>query len=447
MSENIPAVQQFETLLQSNHVASDSLARMLLELAYQDYGLFFTNLSKVPKDLLAEVILALPLSLFKEAVSMLPHKKLADVISYLESDKATDFIQRLERVEPQVKEAIYPLLHPNQQEQISRLSQYRSDEAGAYMQTELLWATTDEHIAEIKEKLRVFKKHKAEMPLIKLFVTDKEGHLVATVHFSDLLLFEDEKTLAEVIDALPSHKPLSVRDHTLITEVTKLFREFDLAMVAVVDSENRLQGCIVFDDIYDLIFAEEEAQAFKMSGTKQEAEEESLQSAQRHRLKWIFINLGAILIAASVVNFFRETIEQIVVLAVMMPVIAALGGNVGNQAVTVTVRRLALGETSWQYAKEILAKEIYIGVINGVIIGLIVGTVAYFWFQIPMLGVVIGLAIIINLSIAGLLGSLLPLTFKHFDIDPAIASPLLLTTATDAIGFFVFLGLAKIMLF
>ncbi|RRS30217.1 MAG: hypothetical protein P794_07960 [Epsilonproteobacteria bacterium (ex Lamellibrachia satsuma)] len=443
----MPVVQQFETLLQSNHVTPHSIARHLQEISYQDYGLFLSNLSKIPKDLLAEVLLELPLSLFKEAVSRLPHKKLADVISYLESDKATDFMQRLEKVAPQIKEVIYPLLHSKQQREISRLSQYHPDEAGAYMQTELLWATTDEHIADIKEKLKIFRKHKAGMPLIKLFVLDEEGHLVATVHFSDLLLFGDEKTLAEVVDTLPSRKPLSIRDHTLIKEVTKLFREFDLAMVAVVDSENRLQGCIVFDDIYDLILAEEEAQAFKMSGTKQEAEEESLFSAQKHRLKWIFINLGAIFIAASVVNFFRETIEQIVALAVLMPVIAALGGNVGNQAVTVTVRRLALGETSWQYAKEILSKEIYIGVINGIIVGLMVGTVAYFWFQIPMLGVVIGLAIIINLSIAGLLGSLLPLTFKHFDIDPAIASPLLLTTATDAIGFFVFLGLAKIMLF
>ena len=447
MSENIPVVQQFETLLQSSHFTPDSLARLLQEISYQDYGLFFANLSKVPKNLLAEVILALPLSLFKEAVSILPHKKVAEAISYLESDKATDFMQQLEKVAPQTKALIYPSLHTTQQQEISRLIQYHPDEAGAYMQTELLWATMDESITDIKEKIKAFRKHKPAMQLIKLFVTDKEGHLVATIHFSDLLLFEDEKTLVDVIHTLHPPKPLSIRDHTPVKEVTKLFREFDLATVAVVNSEDRLQGRIVFDDIYDLILTEEEAQAFKMSGTKQEAEEESLFSAQRHRLKWIFINLGAILIAASVVNFFRETIEQIVALAVLMPVIAALGGNVGNQAVTVTVRRLALGEISWQYAKEILSKEVYIGVINGVIVGLMVGTVAYFWFQIPMLGVVIGLAIIINLSIAGLLGSLLPLTFKHFDIDPAIASPLLLTTATDAIGFFVFLGLAKVMLF
>lgn len=442
----IPVVQRFETLLQSNHVNPHRLAGLLRDISYQDYGLFLSNLAKIPIDTLADVLLELPLSLFADAVSMLPHKKLVDVISYLESDKATDFIQRVERVAPEVKEAIYPILQEEQQEQINRLWQYVPEEAGAYMQTELLWATTEETIADVKAKLKVFKEHKAGMPLIKLFVTDKEGHLVATVHFSDLLLFEDEKIMAEVVEALPSHKPLSVRDHAPIGEVTKLFREFDLASVAVVDGENRLLGCIVFDDIYDQIFAQEEAQAYKMSGTKQEAEEESLPVAQRHRLKWILINLGAILIAASVVNLFKETIEQIVALAVLMPVIAALGGNVGNQAVTVTVRRLALGEVSWQYAKEILSKEIYIGVINGVIIGLFVGVLAYFWFEKPMLGFVAGLAIIINLSIAGLLGSLLPLTFKHFKVDPAIASPLLLTTATDAIGFFVFLGLAKTML-
>lgn len=147
-----------------------------------------------------------------------------------------------------------------------------------------------------------------------------------------------------------------------------------------------------------------------------------------------------------VVNVYAETIEQIVALAVLMPIVAALGGNVGNQAVTVTVRKIALGQVDWHNAYPVILREIKMSSINGLIIGGVVSIITFIWFHQALLGLVIAIAIIINLAVAGLIGSLIPLLINKFGGDPAIASPLLLTTATDAIGFFVFLGLAESIL-
>lgn len=259
------------------------------------------------------------------------------------------------------------------------------------------------------------------------------------------MLYDDQERLQSIVDAMQSHKPLFMNEHAPVNEAVQLFEKFDLSTLAVIDDKGKLVGRILFDDIYIFIRNEEEQRALNMLGTHHQAEK-SFTTAQRTRLKWIFINLAAVLLSAIVIDHFKGSIEQIVALAVLMPVVTALGGDVGNQAVTVTVRRIALGDINYKSALAIISKEVRIGLVNGLIVGLVVGILAYFWFHNPMLGVVTGLAIILNISLAGLIGSALPILFKHFKIDPAIASPLLLTTATDALGFFIFLGLATLIL-
>ncbi len=444
MPSKTPAGESFEALLKNSPNPS-KLAKRLEKIAKEDFGLFFAKLSEIPLPYLASVVMELPPWLFKEAVQRLPHKKVAQSLFYLESNEATDFMQRLEKVDPKIYELIYSMLQADQRQQIDHLSRYREDEVGAYMQVEMLRATTKERLEDVKKKIEQFRKQKPLIPLIKVFVTDEEGHLVATPHFSDLLLFSDDQTLEKIIEVLHPHKPLSINDHAPINDAVRLFEEMDLATLAVVDKEGKLVGRILFDDIYDLIREQEETMALRLSGVHHEMEEDFF-SAQWARLRWIFINLGAILVASSVVYHFQDAIEKIVALAVLMPIVAALGGNVGNQAVTVTVRRLALGEIDVGKAKSILTREVAIGVLNGLIVGIVVGILAYFWFGKPLLGLVAWAAILINLSLAGLVGALLPILFKKMGVDPAIASPLLLTTTTDAMGFFVFLGLAKALL-
>ncbi len=420
-----------------------------LRLQYeQDVGVFFAELAKLPLENLCRVLMELPSDIFEEAFSRIPHKKMATALSYLDSDELTDFLQRVKQYDQNYAKNTYRLLAPDEQAEVSNLSQFSSDQAGAYMKTEVLAAKLTETLGQVKEKVRIFRKENSNSPIFKLFVVDADKHLLATLHFTDLMLFNDNDTLQEIMAKATVHhrKPISVHATTPIKEVIQLFEDYDLSVVAVVDDHDRLEGRIVFEDIYDLIRMQEQNQALKMAGASDVAEEESFTSAREARLRWLFINLTALCLAAFIVSLFKETIEQLVALAILMPIVAALGGNVGNQAVTVTVRKLALGQIDWQNAFPVIKREIMIAVYNGLIIGGVVSIITFLWFHQFLLGLVIAMAIIINLAIAGLIGSTIPLLIKKFGGDPAIASPLLLTTATDAIGFFVFLGLAEIIL-
>ncbi len=421
------------------------IAKQLRQQYEKDVGVFFAELAKLPLESLCKILMELPNDIFEEAFSRIPHKKMAIALSYLDSAELTDFLQRVKQYDQNYAKNTYRLLAPAEQAEVTHLSQYPQDQAGAYMKTEVLAAELTETLGQVKEKVRTFRKENPNSPIFKLFVVDADKHLLATLHFTDLMLFNDDDSLQEIMEKATVHhrKPISVHTTTPIKEVIQLFEDYDLSVVAVIDENERLQGRIVFEDIYDLIRLQEQNQALKMAGASDAAEEESFTSAREARLRWLFINLVALCLAAFIVSLFKETIEQLVALAILMPIVAALGGNVGNQAVTVTVRKLALGQIDWQNALPVIKREIMIAVYNGLIVGSVVSIITFLWFHQFLLGLVIALAIIINLAIAGLIGSTIPLLIKKFGGDPAIASPLLLTTATDAIGFFVFLGLAE----
>jgi len=402
-------------------------------------------ISKIPIEILGMILIKLPSLTFKQIITQIPKQTLADAVPFLQSDKAAYFMRQINNIDTHLKNDIFALLKPEQQAEIEKLLKYSLEEVGAYMQLEILTATPKETIDDVKEKIKIFETENPNITFIKLFITTPRNHLIKTIKLSDLILYENHETIQSIIDTAHSVKPFCINEHDPVSKVVHLFEEYDLSTIAVVDDKGKLLGRILFDDIYTFIRSEEEKRALKMSGTRPKAEK-NFNTAQKIRLEWIFINLAAILLSAMVVDHFKGTIAHIVVLAVLMPIVAALGGNVGNQAVTVTVRRIALGEINYKTALAIISKEVRIGIVNGLIVGIVVGVLTYFWFHQPMLSVVIGLAIIINLSMAGLIGSALPIIFKHFNIDPAIASPLLLTTATDAMGFFIFLGLATLIL-
>lgn len=402
-------------------------------------------LDQIPVENLVNILLKLPHEIFEELLHTLSYEKLAEAISCVESNKAKHIIHRIDNIDSKLQKHIYSLLQEQQQHKIKQLLHYGDEEVGAYMHLELLCGTVDETIADIKQKIKNYKKQNAHAPFIQLFICNNKKRLIATIDITELINYPQETHLADLLRNNKLHKALSINEHESINKAVEMFELFNLPSLAVVDKKGRLLGRILFDDVYTFIRVQEEKQALNMLGTHHEAEK-SFGSAQRTRLEWIFINLFAILLSAMVVNHFKGTIEQIVTLAVLMPIVAALGGNVGSQAVTITVRRLSTGNISTKRATSLILKELSIGIVNGLIVGAAVGIITYLWFNQYMLGVVVTLAIIINLSMAGLVGSFLPIFFKHFNIDPAIASPLLLTTATDAMGFFIFLGLAKLML-
>ncbi len=445
---NLPDELASHSALKSSEPSDNptQVARKLRQYYETDLGVFFAELVKLPLKNLCETLMELPSEIFEEALSRIPSKKMAAALSHLDSDDLTDFLQRVKQYDQDYAKNTYQLLAPDEQAEVNNLSQFPVDQAGAFMQLELLSAQLSDTQRDIKQKIRTFRKEEPNSPIVKLFVVDSEQHLLATLHFTDLMLFEEQESVETMLAQIAPHKPLSVQLTTPIERVMQLFEEYGLITLAVVNTEGVLQGRIIYEDVYDLIRLQEHDQALKMAGADDEAEEESLKSARIARLHWLLINLSALLCAVYIIDIFDHTIEQLVALAVLMPIVAALGGNVGNQAVTVTVRKIALGEIDWQNAYPVIRREVIIGAINGGVMGIAVAIIAMIWFHQAALGLVIAVAVALNLAIAGLIGSMIPLLIKKFNGDPAIASPLLLTTATDAIGFLVFLGLADLVL-
>jgi len=218
-------------------------------------------------------------------------------------------------------------------------------------------------------------------------------------------------------------------------------------VLPVVDHESRLVGRITSDDIYDVIEERATEQIYNLAGVNDEVEhEEDIRGIFKNRAGWLFINLLTAILASAVIGLFDATIAAYVPLAILMPIVASMGGNAGTQTLTVMVRQMALGEIEFGNARSALYKEISVSVLNGLLFALVMGLIAWVWFRQPMLGAVIGMAMIINLFIAGFFGASIPLLLRRINIDPAVGSTVLLTTATDVFGFFSFLGLAKIIL-
>ena len=216
--------------------------------------------------------------------------------------------------------------------------------------------------------------------------------------------------------------------------------------MGVVDDGGRLIGVITFDDVVDVIEEEAEEDFLLMSGIQETDITESVFVASKNRVIWLIINLGTAILASMVITIFDATIEQMVALAVLMPIVASMGGNAGTQTMTVTVRAIATRELTSTNVKRIVFREFSIALVNGVIIAALIGGLSWLWFENITLGAVMGIAMIANMVMAGLAGILIPITLDKIDVDPALASSIFVTTVTDVIGFFAFLGLASLVL-
>jgi magnesium transporter len=229
-----------------------------------------------------------------------------------------------------------------------------------------------------------------------------------------------------------------------ISNIIKIFEDYDLSVIPIVGYQNRLIGRITSDDVYDMIEEKATEQIYNLAGIGENKDYEgNIAKAIKTRGSWLFINLITAILASIVINVFEDTISSYIALAILMPIVASMGGNAGTQTLTIVVRQLALGDIVFDNAKEVVKKELLIAFINGVIFAAIVGIVAYVWFDKPLLGVVIALSLVINIFLSGFFGALIPLGLKKLNIDPAVGSTVILTTATDVIGFFSFLLLAK----
>ena len=438
--------QHLDENLEDGELSAYELAQHLKTLKKHDEELFAKYLEKLDPEILGDVAIELPDHMLKDVIDTLPAEKIVEALEELESDDATDLLQYIEDIDEDKARELFNELDKENQNEILRLRSYDEDRAGAHMQTELFSAHLEEKLGSAVARLRQEKQEGKLENVSQLFIIDKNSVLQYAIPLEDLILFDFTKTLKQNIEStqIDHYKPHMANDMDLMQDVADMFQEYDLNVIAVTSSTGILLGRITYDDIHDYIQESATEQIYNLAGVDDESEEDdTLFKAGRGRAVWLGINLLTALFSSSIIGLFDETIAAYVALAVLMPIVASMGGNTGTQALAVTVRRLALGEIEFKDAKSVLKREVTISLVNGLIFGAIMGVIAAVWFDKGMLGVVIGLSMVTNLFFAGFFGTIIPLTLRRFNIDPAVGSAVILTTFTDAIGFFSFLGLAN----
>ncbi|HEC1792784.1 TPA: magnesium transporter [Campylobacter lari] len=412
-----------------------------------DEELYLKTLKSFDTYTLANVATITPEHILEDILENLSIIKIAKAVEELESDDATDLIKRFEELNPQKTLAILNRLSSEDKEEILRLKNYDENTAGAYMQTEIFTASINESIEKAIKRYRILKHSGQVDQIFQVYIIDKQGKLCNAINLSDLLLWDFKLSFADIIkNNNEKYKCYSIKDHEDIQKAIDIVEDYDLSVLAVINDDGVLLGRITYDDIHDLIQENATEQIYNLAGVDADVEEESAFKAAKARAFWLMINLTTSLISANIISLFSGEIEQLVALAVLMPIVASMGGNTGSQALAVTVRKLSLNEVEFKDAKKVILRESGISLLNGLIFASVMSIIAFIWFKTVLLGLVIALSMLINLALAGFVGSFVPLTLKKFKIDPAVGSSVVITAITDGLGFFSFLLLAKMIL-
>jgi magnesium transporter len=335
---------------------------------------------------------------------------------------------------------VLELMRPKESGQVESLLEYGEQTAGRIMNPSVFALGED---LTVGESITALQSARDVEMVFYLYVIDARKHLVGVTSLRRLLLVSPETPLKRIM----TPEVISVRVDTDQEEVARLVASYNLLAVPVVDEESKLVGVITVDDVIDVIKDEATEDLYRLAGV---AGDERVTTppfeALRKRLPWLGVNLVTAFVAVSVVAVFEPTIQRVTALAIFMPVVAGMGGNAGMQTLTVIVRGLALGELSWGNARKTFFKEAGVGLGQGLILGLAAAGVAWATTQEPILGLVLGMAMVCNMFVATLAGTLVPLGLKALRIDPALASSVFITTLTDIVGFASFLGFATIFL-
>lgn len=421
------------------------IAELLVELRDFDESTYLDNLVKLPEELKALVLIELPKQCHEELIEHFTPNELAGMTNTLDTDDAAELIRNIEDVDEHVADEVLQSLPEEDRQNLEALISYGDYEAGSYMQTELFTAYIDEQIGDSIRRLKQLKAAKELDNIYQVYVITRKEIFLGSIPLEDLILLGPKEYYKEVVKE--GVDTITVRATDDIHDVVEIASNYDMGVVPVVNAKGRLLGRITSDDIYDIIEERATGQLYHLAGVNDEAEqEESLFHIGKHRAFWLGINLLTAIAASVVIGLFDATLQSLVALAILMPIVASMGGNAGTQTLTVTVRQLALGDISDDDAKKTIKKEVYLALMNGTIFALAIGIVAGVWFSMPLLGLVIALSMVINLFSAGFFGALIPLLLQKGDIDPAVGSSVLLTTVTDIVGFFSFLGLASLIL-
>jgi len=381
----------------------------------------FTALTEIDETIRVRILEALP----PEAV--------AEGVRDLDSDDAVYLLEDLDQPD---KDAILEHLPALERTRLARSLDYPEESAGRRMQTDFVAVPPFWTVGQTIDFLR----DGDDLPdtFYEIFVVEPTFRLIGTVPLDRLLRAQRGTKIAEVMSE-EQHVVQADEDQE---DVARLFKRYNLVSVAVVDEAERLVGMLTVDDIVDVIDEEAEEDIRALAGVGDEEMSDSVAYTARSRFPWLFVNTFTAFLSASVIGLFDGTIEEMVALAILMPIVASMGGNAGTQAMTVTVRALATKEIGPRNIVRVILREGLVGMINGAALAAIVGSVAALWFASPELGGVIAAALVTNLIVAGLVGVLIPIGLERFEVDPAVASGVFVTMVTDVVGFAAFLGLA-----
>ena len=371
-----------------------------------------------------------------EVVQNLSVGELADILDEMEPDMAADLLGEFSD-----EQTAALLEEMEESEDVAPLLAYPEDTAGGIMNTPRHMLRRQMSAAQAMAFLREY--YADEHDLYYLYVLDRHRRLVGIVSLRTLVLALPEQTLDEIMD----RDVLTVRVEADQEEVARLLARYNLLALPVVDEENHLLGLVSVDDVVDIMEDEATEDIYRLAQMSPDSEVFSpIRRAVRNRLPWLVVNLGTAFLASSVVSIFEGTIAQAALLAAFMPIVAGQGGNAGTQTMTIIIRSLALGEIELRDVWRALLHEFGVGAVHGLTIGVLVGLLAWLWKGNPMLGLIIGLAMLGNLLVASLAGVAIPMLLKLVKVDPALASAVFVTTLTDVCGFSLFLGLATYFL-
>ena len=424
------------------------LKETLLEIRDIEEELYLSTMKTIPNELLADIISELPSHLQEEASERFGIKKLARITTEMDTDDAADFLKNIGEKNISRAENILQKINAEDQKIIRELISYEDDVAGAYMQTELFSAKENEVVGEGIKRLRQMKIDGEIQEISQVFIVSNSGEFLCSIGSEELVFLNPSETFKDSLEQAYIKKyEFTVNHFDDIKDVVEKVSDYNRSVIPVIDEKRILLGRITSDDIYDLIETQATEEMFSMAGLNADVEQaDDLKEAAKQRSLWLGVNLLTAISASAVISVFDSTIQSYVSLAVLMPIVASMGGNAGTQSLTVTVRQLSIGEIDFEDAISTIKKEVSLALINGLIFAIVIGVLAYLWFKLPILGVVIAISTIINILVAGFSGAIIPLFLDKLKVDPAIASTVLLTTITDLIGFLSFLGLAKLMM-
>ncbi len=422
-----------KSVVESLHPAE--VASLLESLPQKERDLVWEQLdAEQHTDVLAEAEDAVRAS----RMAQMNAEELAAVAQDVDLDDAVDILQDLPE---DLVDEILLAMDAQDRARLQSVLRYPEDTAGGLMNTDVITVRADVTLETVLRYLR----RRSEIPekTNRLMVVDRDNRYLGALRLAALLINDPQTEVQALMETDFPSIPAAASEG----EVAKLFEQRDLISAPVVDEQGRLLGRITVDDVMDVIRDEGEHSLMGMAGLHEEEDMFApVLSTARGRALWLGINLATALFASWVIGWFEATLKQVVALAILMPVVASMGGIAGTQALTVVIRGMALGQVGWSNLSRLMFKELMVGILNSLGWALVVGGIAMMWFGDGVLGVIVGTALVVNLVAAAITGAGLPLVLRRLSIDPALAGGVILTTVTDVVGFISFLGLGTIFL-